>query len=252
MKNTPATNKNVSVIDAPIGHTWHSQPVRASLWRLIWFALASSDWSRTHVNPLTSQLYRSNLGGIAFCIDSVLAMTKAGINRLLGLGDCYEVIAAGYQRVVFRRPIRLGTTFCWRFTLLERNPLSGKMWCKLRFEILNAHGGDMFCFGIFKIGFFPVGRTPLGTCLARVPNSLIRTGGIAASVMMILVGSAIYHQITKPTWPQFLASLEPQARNFFLESDAELLVRTQRTGNTNDLKKLGTFESAAEMWGVGP
>ncbi len=249
--NTP--NDGVPFAHLSIGHTCQSKPVRASLWRLVWFACASSDWSRTHVNPLTSILYRSNLGGITFCIDFVLAMTKAGINQLFGLDEKTEIIASGYESVVFRRPVRLGTMFFCRFTLNEKTTYMEKTWCKWKFEVISAKDGKVFCFGIFKAGFFPVKRTLLGHGVAKLPNPYTQIACTVAAIAIIaVIGSSLIEKITKPTWQQFLTSLEPQAQDFYLDCDTRLIEHMKRTGNLSGLPKIGTFESAVAMYGEGP
>lgn len=253
MKPSILENSNDSAASAPIGHVWQSKPRRVGIWRLLWFAMASSDWSRTHANPFTAPLYRSNLGGATFCIDSVLAMTKAGISRLFDLGDDTEIIASGYDRVVFRRPVRVYTKFYCRFTLKEKTVLQGKTWYKWKFEVVDANDGKIFCFGIFKAGFFPVKRSLLGNGLSKLPSPCTQIA-CAIGVLMIafFVGFGAYQKTSKPTWQQFLSSIEPQARNFFLNCDSQLLERIKRTGNVIDLAKVGTFQSAVEMWGIGP
>lgn len=253
MNNSLALKNTVCVVDAPIGSVWQSKPVRANFWRLLWFAVASSDWSRTHVNPFTAFLYRSNLGGITFCIDFVLAMTKAGVNQLFGLGEETEIIASGYDSVVFRRPVRLGTKFFCRFTLKEKTVYLGKTWYKWKLEVVGVDDGKIFCFGIFKAGFFPVKRSSLGNVLAKLPSPYTQiTCSITALAVAFFVGLGVYHKITKPTWQQFLVGLEPQARNFYLAYDTHLIERIQRTGEVRDLAKVCTFQSAVEMWGEGP
>ncbi len=97
-------------------------------------------------------------------------------------------------------------------------------------------------------------RSGIHDQFVRKPSRVLlqTVSAVVALVLTMFVGTSLYQKATKPSWQEFLASANPQTRNFFLDCDKWLIERVQRTGETKLLAKVGTFESAREVWGDGP
>jgi len=78
----------------------------------------------------------------------------------------------------------------------------------------------------------------------------------AAACLAVSISFPIARSVTaehqRQSWQRFLAAESPAVRAFFLECDEQLLARIRRSGDTRDLSKVGTAESARAVWGDGP
>jgi len=173
------------VTNVPIGYTWQSKPVRASLWRLLLYALTSGDWNKVHINPITALLYRSNLGGLTYCADLVLSRTKEGVHRVFAFDKTAEIIASGYEEVEFKQPVRVGMSFYYRFILADRRVIREKAICKWRFEVLEARTDRLLYSGIWKSVYCPVEYSKLGVQLFRTAD-VCKTGLVCAPGIAML------------------------------------------------------------------
>lgn len=242
--NTLPLRDSLEINKVPIGHTWKSETIRASLWRIVCFALASGDWSRTHVNPFTSWLFKSNLGGLTFCIDFVLAMTKVGVYKIFSFEEETEVIARGYSSVVFKRPVRVGMSFYYTFTLLpEHFSVGGHTWRKWRFQVIDSCTDNILCMGVWSAGFVPVKRSRAGVVIKRIPRPCLQLAAATTTLVAILSGVFFIHTLRHPTWQEYLASLDPASRNTYLLGDIQLLTVIRQFGDLKLLKQVGTKES---------
>jgi acyl dehydratase len=132
----------------PADHVWRSKPVRARLWRLLFYALASGDRNRVHINPLTAWLYKSNLGGLTYCADLVLAITKAGFHRIITFKEqLSETIAREYEAVKFKAPVRVGMLIYYTFALEDREVSERSAVCTWKFKVYEYGSDKLLYFG---------------------------------------------------------------------------------------------------------
>ncbi len=75
------------------------------------------------------------------------------------------------------------------------------------------------------------------------------TAAIAASLALV---AYLGDRREAPSYAEFLASLKPAERTFYLDADRRMLEQFERTGNPIYLEKAGTFEAVKEAWGEGP
>ena len=65
-------------------------------------------------------------------------------------------------------------------------------------------------------------------------------GGLAAAITVICI--LVFTNAGKPNWYNFLKSVDVQTRQFYLECDRQLIERVERSGNTEDLAKVGSLD----------
>lgn len=157
-----------------IGHTWQSKPVRASLWRLLLYAITSGDWNPIHINPFTAWLYKSNLGGLTYCADLVLSRTKEGIHQIFGFDENAEIIASKYESVEFKLPVRVGMKFYYRFILEDCRVLRKKALCSWRFHVLEYGTDRLLYTGIWKSAYCPVEFSTAGKLIFQTQKIAVQ------------------------------------------------------------------------------
>ncbi len=154
--------------NVPIGYTWQSKPLKAALWRLILYAISSGDWNPVHINPLTAYFYKSNLGGLTYCADLVLAITKSGFQQMIKFQEQPETIAIGYEDVKFDGPINVGTKFYYRFILKNREIRGrGSAKCIWRFEVIGCKTNKVLYSGQWTAWYMTVRRSVQGQIVQR-------------------------------------------------------------------------------------
>ena len=122
----------------PVGYTWESKPMRIGFLRFISAMLISGDWNKVHINPLTSWLYESNLGGLTCCGDLVTLATSGFIHQALRIGEDVELVSPR-KSALFKRPLHPRTKFRCRYTLMERawDEGRGRAACVWKVELLD-------------------------------------------------------------------------------------------------------------------
>jgi hypothetical protein len=188
-------NKPSDVVNVPVGYTWQSKPIRASLWRLLLYAFVSGDWNPIHINPITALLYRSNLGGLTYCADLVLSRTKEGVHRIFGFVEKAEIIASKYEEVEFKRPVRVGMKFYYRFVLADRRIIRGKALCSWRFDVLEFGSDQLLYTGIWKSAYCPVEYSPVGKAISMAAE-LFRESPLSYAPGAIIVTLAFLPVVT--------------------------------------------------------
>ena len=203
MSKTLFLTSAADVSSVPIGHTWQSKPMRIGLWRLILQALISGDWNPIHINPLTAWLYRSNLGGLTSCADLVLAMTKAGFQRMIKFSEQTETIARGYDQTKFDGPINIRTKFYYRFTLKNRKVLSGTAHCAWIFEVLKYKTDEVLYIGVWHSSYKPVAHSLAGQ-IVLCEHPLVKTARVyaesATTCITLSVGIPLMLSIPVAWW----------------------------------------------------
>ncbi len=86
----------------------------------------------------------------------------------------------------------------------------------------------------------------------RVLETSKRLIGVAATLVLIIFSGAGIQKASKPTYYEFLASLPPQARNFYLDLEIASMKRIQSSVDAKDLRRIGTAEYASVVWGDWP
>ncbi|TSC68108.1 MAG: hypothetical protein G01um101472_151 [Parcubacteria group bacterium Gr01-1014_72] len=82
---------------------------------------------------------------------------------------------------------------------------------------------------------------------------LLQTAGVVvALVLTVFLGTSLYQKMTEPSYYQFLASLPPQARNFYLGLEIKLIERAQNGIDVKNLHRIGTSKYASQVWGDWP
>lgn len=98
-------------------------------------------------------------------------------------------------------------------------------------------------------------RSGIHDQFVKKPARLLASVGCIVALLIIvgLYGPTVYHNATRQArFERFLASADPATRRAVLEWDISLLERIQRTGETDLLKKVGTWEAGFIQWGPGP
>lgn len=93
----------------------------------------------------------------------------------------------------------------------------------------------------------------------RVMRGVVRVLQVAAVLMVVLVGAralplyqAASHGVKQHEWSEFLASLAPEARQFYVDCDKSLVARAARESDTDYLEVIGTAQACKREWGPGP
>ena len=77
----------------------------------------------------------------------------------------------------------------------------------------------------------------------------------AAAAIAASLGFVAYlgtRESERENYAEFLTSLKPSERAFYLDADRRMLGQFERTGDPRYLEKAGTFEAVHEAWGEGP
>ncbi|MEK7463971.1 MAG: hypothetical protein AAB610_02525 [Patescibacteria group bacterium] len=176
MSNTLFLTRTADLKEVPIGYTWQSKPMKAGLWRLMLYAISSGDWNPVHINPFTAWLYKSNLGGLTYCADLVLAITKAGFQRMIKFKEQPETIATGYENVKFDGPINVGMKFYYRFTLESRELRGrGNAKCTWKFEVIEYKTDKVLYSGQWVAWYMLVKRSVQGQIVSG-EHQLVKLG----------------------------------------------------------------------------
>ena len=184
------------VADIPVGYVWESRLIRAGLLRAILFALVTGDWNKIHINPLTFFFYKSNLGGLTCPGDMVLSLTKKGIHQVFDFKKDVEVIAFGYELVEFKRPLRVGSLFQYRYTLLSREIEKGVTRCRWRIEVVDERG-KIISNAVWVNGYYPVNQTTVGKVSAQalVASKVAAQCLAVAALLTLIVGPLIFNYV---------------------------------------------------------
>lgn len=169
----------------PVGHTWNSQTTRTGWFKAILFALVTGDWNRFHINPLTLFFFNSNLGGMTCPGDMLLGLTKEAIHSVFDFEEDTEVIAFGYETVKFKKPLRVGERFHYRYTLLERKVLRNNAICKWKIEIFDEQSRTVVE-ATWTNGYYPVQKSRFGLCALRTFYTTARSLTVFFGTMTLL------------------------------------------------------------------
>jgi len=191
------------VANIPIGYTWESPLMRAGFFRTILFALLTGDWNKIHVNPVTFFFYKSNLGGMTCPGDMVLSLTKRGVHKMFRFEKDVEVITSGYDSVKFKRPLRVGSLFRYRYVLISSGVTDGISRCKWRIEIIDKKK-KIISVAIWANWYYPVERTTLGKILIPTfvaGETLVRYTTAIAFIILSIGGWFFYHPFNEFNFP---------------------------------------------------
>lgn len=196
--------KNVSDLNkVPVGYVWESCLTRIGFVRTVLFALVTGDLNRIHVNPFTWFFFKSNLGGMTCPGDMVLSITKGSIHQIFDFEEDTEIIAFGYDSVEFSRPLRVGSLFHCRYTLLAREIVRSKMKCRWRIEVVDERNKTA-CTAVWTNGYCPVVRSECG----RIALPIVAVGGRTAPyvlvtilLFLIIIGWRSYQPINEFSYP---------------------------------------------------
>lgn len=75
---------------------------------------------------------------------------------------------------------------------------------------------------------------------------------IAVLILTMFVGTSLYQKAKEPSYYQFLATLDPQARNFYLDLEITFIKRAQAGIDVKNLHRIGTSKYASDVWGDWP
>ncbi len=82
---------------------------------------------------------------------------------------------------------------------------------------------------------------------------LLRTiSAVSLPVLVVFLGTSLYQKMAKPSYYQFLKSLPPQSRNFYLDLEISLIQRVQSGIDVKNLHRISTSKYASEVWGDWP
>jgi hypothetical protein len=183
--------KVTDILSVPVGYVWESELERASLVRLVLFSLITGDWNKFHANPFTSFLYKSNLRGLTYPGNLVLSITEKGIYRALPFEENTETIAASISSK-FELPLRVWSSFRYRYTLLHREIAEGngkgiktKCKCTWRIEVLNKRG-KLLCDMAWMTEHKPVEESAAGKIFLPVIRAGRKSGKILAYASLLL------------------------------------------------------------------
>lgn len=191
------------VAHVPVGYIWESNLTRIGLIRIFLFALVSGDLNKIHINPFTFFLFNSNLGGMTCPGDMVLSITKEGIYQVFEFEEDTEVIAFGYDKVEFRRPLHVGSLFRYRYTLLERDIVKSKAKCKWKIEVVDKQG-KAICWAIWANGYYPVSKSTQGkviTPLADVIEKVLIYSFTVTILLLATIGWLLHQPINEFNYP---------------------------------------------------
>ena len=190
--NKLVLNQISQLEQVPTGYVWESGTMRASLWRLMLYSLASGDHNKVHANPFTSFLFKSRLGGMAYCGDLIFARTTAHIYDVVSFRDDSEVISTEYA-AKFENPLRVGAKFKCRFTLLSKEIHRRQAVCVWKVEVVRP-GGEIICRRDWTVRYAQPSRTIAGEvalACGRMAQSVAAYGCTAA--LILLVGMGFFH-----------------------------------------------------------
>jgi acyl dehydratase len=155
----------------------------------LWFAIATGDWNRIHFNPFTWFLYKSNLGGQTVTGDMLLSLTKKGALKMVKTDET-EIVAFGYEQVEFKKPLHVGVPFKYVYTLVKRR----KNICHWSIQAVDM-SGEKICTALWKSGYMPVEKSPLGK---KVFSILPRLPQIVGTACLILIGLCVWNLSKHP------------------------------------------------------
>jgi hypothetical protein len=97
-------------------------------------------------------------------------------------------------------------------------------------------------------------RSGIHDQFVRKPSRVVlQTGSVVvALVLAMFMGTSLYQKTTRPSYYEFLATLDPQARNFYLDLEISLIKRAQAGIDVQNLQRIHTAEYASEVWGDWP
>ncbi len=186
---TPTTLRTMNIQNLSEGFIWKSQWQKVTRLQAFWFAIATGDWNRTHFNPFTWFLYKSNLGGQTVTGDMLLSITKNGALRMIK-SDKIEVIAFGYDQIEFKKPLHIGVPFQYIYTLVKRR----KNICHWSIKVSNRSGEEI-CSALWKSGYMPVEKSPLGK---KVFSTLPMIPQITGITCLLILGLGVWRLSKNP------------------------------------------------------
>lgn len=97
-------------------------------------------------------------------------------------------------------------------------------------------------------------RSGIHDQFVRKPIRFLTQTVSAVSVLMLAVflGTSLYQRVTEPSYYQWLETLDPQTRNFYLGLEVSLLERAKAGIDIKNLHRISTVEYASEVWGDWP
>jgi hypothetical protein len=97
-------------------------------------------------------------------------------------------------------------------------------------------------------------RSGIHDQFVRKPSRILlqTVTAVVALVLTMFIGTSLYQKVTKPSYYQFLSTLDPKARSFYLDLEIALIRRAQSGIDVQNLHRIGTAKYASEVWGDWP
>lgn len=172
------------------GSVWESQWQKVTQIQVLCFAIATGDWNRIHFNPFTWFIYKSNLGGQTITGDMLLSITKKGVLRMTAESDKIEVVALGYDRVEFKKPLHVNVQFKYMYTLTKRR----KNIFHWSIKVI-SQSGEEICTAYWKSIYMPVEKSTLGN---KVYSALPKLQSIICITCLIILGFGMWRLSKNP------------------------------------------------------
>ncbi len=104
------------------------------LWTLL-FGFLTGDVNPIHINPFTAVNYKSRLGGLARHGISTLAQAESFIFKIFSFKEPTEIIAKGYNKIRYLRPVNIGNKMTYTYTLLQKKIVEEKKYAECVWSI---------------------------------------------------------------------------------------------------------------------
>ena len=136
----------LDIATVPDNHSYTSPTKKVHyLWTLV-FGLLTGDLNPVHINPFTSTSFKSKLGGLTRHGISTIAQAESFIFKIFSFEEPTEIIAKGYEKIRYLRPVNIGDSITYTYTLLRKKVSEEKKnaLCAWQIKGTNQKGDDVF------------------------------------------------------------------------------------------------------------